>query len=172
MTERWMPVVGWEGWYEVSDRGRVRSIPRSIVRSNGWPQTFRGKVLSPGSVGKAGHVAVGLWKGGKIVSRSIHLLVLTAFVGPRPNGMQACHNNGVPDDNRLENLRWDTPSANSYDRVKHGHDRLANRTHCNNGHEFTPENTILRISEGSGRRCRTCRTAYSREYKQRRKATQ
>lgn len=47
-------------------------------------------------------------------------LVLLAFIGSCPEGMQACHNNGNSFDNRLENLRWDTPKENQRDRVKHG----------------------------------------------------
>jgi hypothetical protein len=50
----------------------------------------------------------------------VHRLVLEAFVGPCPAGMEACHNNGVRTDNRLENLRWDTRSANCRDRIRHG----------------------------------------------------
>ena len=50
----------------------------------------------------------------------IHNLVLLAFVGPCPKGQTACHNNGVPKDNRLSNLRWDTVSNNMKDKVRHG----------------------------------------------------
>ena len=56
----------------------------------------------------------------KRTSRPIHWLVLEAFVGPRPKGMLGCHNNGSKKDNRISNLRWDTPQANADDRVKHG----------------------------------------------------
>lgn len=52
--------------------------------------------------------------------RYVHRLVLEAFVGPCPEGMQCCHKNGDPTDNRLENLRWDTASANHLDKRKHG----------------------------------------------------
>lgn len=50
----------------------------------------------------------------------VHRLVLLAFVGPCPEGMEACHNNGDRRDNRLENLRWDTRRKNIQDREKHG----------------------------------------------------
>lgn len=52
--------------------------------------------------------------------RQIHHLVLLAFVGPRPNGMLACHNDGVKTNNAAANLRWDTPSANCADTLLHG----------------------------------------------------
>jgi hypothetical protein len=61
-----------------------------------------------------------LWKNKICTAVSIHVLVLTAFVSPRPSGMVACHNNGNRSDNRVENLRWDTLASNSADRYLHG----------------------------------------------------
>lgn len=57
----------------------------------------------------------------KPLQAGVHRLVLEAFCGPK-EGMYACHNNGNPADNRLENLRWDTPSGNQADKVIHGTD--------------------------------------------------
>lgn len=57
----------------------------------------------------------------------VHSAMLTVFVGPRPRGMYACHNNGNPADNRLSNLRWDTPASNVYDRKTHGTDNSGSR---------------------------------------------
>lgn len=48
------------------------------------------------------------------------MLVLESFVGPRPSGMYCCHNDGNPQNNHVDNLRWDTPKGNSADRYKHG----------------------------------------------------
>lgn len=50
----------------------------------------------------------------------IHVVILTTFVGPRPSGMEGCHINGDPADNRLENLRWDTHASNMQDAIRHG----------------------------------------------------
>jgi len=52
--------------------------------------------------------------------RSVHAVILEAFVGPRPVGCEGCHNNNDPADNRLENLRWDTPKNNCVDRAANG----------------------------------------------------
>jgi len=57
---------------------------------------------------------------GKKNYRKVHRLILETYIGPCPEGMEACHNNGIRSDNRLENLRWDTKSNNQRDSVVHG----------------------------------------------------
>jgi HNH endonuclease len=59
----------------------------------------------------------------------VSTLVMTAFVGPCPDGMQACHENGIRDDNRPSNLRWDTPKGNLDDMVRHGTRMYGERNH-------------------------------------------
>lgn len=102
-----------------------------------------------------GYRAVKLSKLGVKQSKRIHTVVLEAFVGPRPNGMVACHSNGIQDDLRLENLRWDTQTNNMFDEVAHGTHHNASKTHCKRGHEFTVANTYLNPTSG-GRQCRQC----------------
>jgi len=77
------------------------------------------KVLKAGRCG-AGYLFVVLRRDGRSRPRMIHRLVLETYVGPCPDGMECCHNNGDRDDNRLENLRWDTRKANRADSQKHG----------------------------------------------------
>lgn len=155
--EKWIAVPKYEGLYEVSDRGRVRSLDR--IDSRGWRR--KGKVLSPRRH-RNGHLRVDLWKNGKGREMSVHRLVLLAFIGPCPKGMEACHWNDIPDDNRLQNLRWDDRSANLHDSVRNGSHHNANRTHCPQGHEYTPENTYVYPS--GNRRCRECRRIWNREH--------
>ena len=90
--------------------------------------------------------------------------VLEAFVGPCPPGLEACHGNDVADDNRLENLRWDTRTENQLDRVRNGIHPGANKTHCKRGHEYTPENTMIqrKANGNTGRVCRECDRARRR----------
>ena len=150
IEERWLPVVGYEGLYEVSDQGRVRSMDR--VDSCGRHRKTR--VLKLNKNG-SGHYQVRLYRNGRSESYSyVHRLVLEAFVGPCPEGMVGCHLDDVKEHNMLENLRWDTPSSNRFDAVRNGKDSNANKTHCKYGHEFTPENT--RYCKNGGRACREC----------------
>lgn len=58
--------------------------------------------------------------GGRDEFRTVHSLVMLAFVGPLPDGWEVCHRNGVATDNRLVNLRYDTPRGNYADKVRHG----------------------------------------------------
>lgn len=122
-NEEWAPVSGFETAYEVSTQGRVRSKDRVVEDT--MPSGVTRKRIKFGTVLRPlrhtnGYVRVTLWRSGVAYNRFIHALVLTAFAGARPSGRQACHNNGDKTDNRLINLRWDTPSANQADRVKHG----------------------------------------------------
>lgn len=120
MQEVWKPVPGYEGLYEVSDEGRVRSLDRDVTQTSrrGALYTLRkkGKLLRPGRM-PSGHLSVALGRGN---SQCVHRLVLLAFVGPAPDKHECCHNNGNPADNRLENLRWGTRSENIKDAIRHG----------------------------------------------------
>lgn len=118
MPERWLPVVGFEGQYEVSDHGRVRSLPRVQF----WRRTicgkliegerhFSGKVLTP-TPKKAGHMHVQLGRANRFY---VHHLVLNAFVGPAPAGHECLHWDDEPSNNHLSNLRWGTRSENLAD---------------------------------------------------------
>lgn len=106
--EVWRPVLGFEGRYEVSNFGNVRSL------ISGTPKPLRPDLISQG------YLRVRLCVKGGCERRMIHRLVLESFVGARPDGCQACHNNGNRIDNRPENLRWDTQEANDRDRDIHG----------------------------------------------------
>lgn len=128
MTETWRAVPGFEGSYEVSDLGRVRSLDR-LIRSgrqtgaNGGLQMTRGRILKtpPNSFGYP-HTQLGRGN-----TRHVHTLVLLAFRGPAPDGMSGCHNDGDPCNNKLSNLRWDTQAENMRDRVRHNTHSIGER---------------------------------------------
>lgn len=117
-NEIWRPVLGFEGKYDVSNHGRVRSKKRHHYFGVAhW--SVRGKIRKLGFNGR-GYLFLSLWKNSKPYPRAIHRLVLESFVGPRPKGMTACHYDGVRTNNYLTNLRWDTLKANFSDRDRHG----------------------------------------------------
>lgn len=169
MTERWLSVPGWEDLYSVSDQGRVKSEHRVIVQSNGIRRVVRERILQP-APDSHGHLHVVLYRGGRGTTVKVHLLVLASFVGPRPPGLDGLHWDDVPDNNALLNLRYGSPSENRHDQVRNGGHHQANKTHCVNGHAFTPENTIVR--RNGNRDCRPCAYRRSAESYQRRKSTE
>lgn len=125
MSEEWRPVVGFEGSYEVSNCGRVRSVTRFEVyqrrdqysgRIISVKRRHAGTVLKPATTAD-GRRCVVLGRGN---TKLIHALVLAAFVGPRPEGADTCHNDGDPSNNHISNLRWDSRSANIADSMRHG----------------------------------------------------
>lgn len=119
MTEKWLPVAGFEGSYEVSDAGQVRSVDRLRRSGRGGLKMRRGRVLCQSDNGN-GYLTVNLSRDGRSRSHYVHRLVLMAFIGPCPNGMECCHRNSVRGDNSLNNLRWGTRAENSFDSVKRG----------------------------------------------------
>lgn len=129
-AERWADVPGYEGYYQVSDAGRVKSLKRTVPMRDGRTYRVGGKILRT-KPGPGGYTIVCLSKDGTEWGELLHRLVLAAFVGPCPPGMECCHEDGDPADNRLENLRWDTKTSNQQDRRKHGtwHDKTAARGH-------------------------------------------
>lgn len=158
-----MPVVGYEGIYEVSDHGRVRSLPR--IDAQGGRRKLR--IFKPSRMDAWGHRGIKVRRDGVVRSVYVHHLVLEAFVGPRPPGMIACHWNDVPDDNRLANLRWGTIRDNRLDMIRNGSDHNLNKTHCWRGHPFTEANT----RRYAGRRhCRECDHIYQAAYRARKAA--
>lgn len=156
LSEKWLPVLGWEGFYEVSDMGRVRSIERVVECSNGRKQPVKAKVLVGGRRAKNPYRFVALSSPGRErEQKNVSALVLEAFVGPRPAGQLARHLNDVKDDDRLENLAWGTVSENAYDRVNNGSDHNARKTHCANGHFYDKKNTYIKV-DSLGRTSRSC----------------
>lgn len=154
MTERWLPIPGYEGRYEISDQGRVKSLPRRTVKSNGVPLTVTEKIMKGWLV--KGYPTVALRRDGVTVTRQVHRLVLAAFVGPCPDGMEGCHNDGDPANNRLTNLRWDSSSENKRDTVRHGNHYSSRKTHCPLGHPLAHPNLIRSALRLGTRQCRAC----------------
>ena len=155
MSAEWRPVLGWEGLYEVSSTGRVRSLDRTTVTSAGVPKAYKGRELAPG-VNSSGRLTVILNRPGETKSRSVHRLVAEAFC--TGSGSVVRHLDDNPMNNNSWNLAWGSYSDNQYDRVCNGIYRngMTEWTHCRVGHEYTEENTYRPPSRPNQRNCRAC----------------
>lgn len=125
--------------YSVSNLGHVRNDKT-------------GKVLKPYVGDRAGHLRVDFPNGRFFV----HVLVAEAFIGTKPQGMEVCHNDNDPTNNRVENLRYGTRSSNVLD-------LRAVRSHCPQGHEYTESNSYY--SPEGWRSCKSCRRIARDEYR-------
>lgn len=157
--ERWLPIPGYEGRYEVSDLGSVRSFCRDPL----------GRLMKT-SLTSDGYPSVDLFAAdGTHKTMHVSWLVMRAFVGPRPRGEVVRHFDDDKLNNLLENLAYGTRSENEFDKTRNGHNPNANKTHCPRGHEYTPENTRLFVVTGKGRmgrKCRACHRMWVRQAKQ------
>lgn len=117
--EQWHEIPGFEGWYQVSDTGLVRSVQRLVIHSDGRKRVYPSVVLRQ-YTDDFGYAKVTLKRNGVDWRVHIHHLVALTFHGPRPEGLWVCHRDGVRTNNTPDNLRYDTPASNAADAVRHG----------------------------------------------------
>lgn len=155
MTESWKPIPGYEGWYEVSDHGRVRSLDRTT------PRKRSGRMIALSKDGK-GYFKVSLCKNGTEFTAKVHKLVAQTFL-PDPVGeLWVLHRNGDQQDNRAENLYWGTPSDNMKDSVAHRTHIEANKTHCPRHHQLSGLNLVPSQSRLGKRSCLACAKTHNK----------
>ena len=118
--EEWKDVHGYEGLYQVSNQGRVKRLPRNYSLNNNPAIYVPERILKPKHYHKCGHLAVTLCKNGKQINKTVHGLVLEAFVGQRPKGMDIRHLDSDPSNNKLDNLAYGTRAENCIDQSKLG----------------------------------------------------
>jgi len=129
MEEIWRPIINYEGLYEVSNYGKIKSFKYGKER------------ILKSKRNKSGHLTIALHKNSTPHYFYIHRLVLETFIGPCPKGMESCHNDGNPSNNFIDNLRYDTKSNNQRDRIKHGTDQKGS----NNNHSILTEEKVMGI---------------------------
>lgn len=141
----WKPVPGYEGFYEVSDSGQVKSLERTLICSDGRPKTVREKILKP-KTNKYGYLSLGLWRSGKRKDAVVHRLVASAFLENPNKYEQVNHKDGDKLNNNVSNLEW---CDNIYN-MKHAveHDLLSHQNgETHGGHILTEEN-VKEIRQG------------------------
>lgn len=150
--ERWLPIAGYEGLYDVSDLGRVRSLPRQTRTG-----LRGGQVLIP-RPDADGYLLVNLSRDGIKTTRKVHQLVAEAFLGPCPPGLEVCHNRpNSRDCAEAANLRYGTRSENIQQAVQEGTHWTGHRERCGQcGGEWTlradGQNRCMRCDRASQRR--------------------
>jgi hypothetical protein len=117
---QWREIPGWEGYYEVSNVGDVRSKERMVRREGARASLcrIRSRLMSANLV--HGHLHITLRRFRFRKCYYVHQLVMMAFVGPCPEGMECCHEDGDKTNNTLGNLRYDTRRSNAKDKLYHG----------------------------------------------------
>lgn len=118
--ETWKEIPEYEGLYEVSDLGRVRSMDREVIGKSGSVRKHKGRILKQTINKRDGRLQLNLSKDGKQYKKHPYVLVAQAFIGERPKGYDVCHIDGDLTNNKLTNIRFDTRSQNRIDNYRYG----------------------------------------------------
>lgn len=118
--EIWRDIPGYEGLYQASSLGRIKSLDRKQSDKFGKIYNYKSKILKPRAGKGDGRLAVVLSKNGVTKGFNVHSLIAESFLGTRPEGYFICHCDGNNQNNNIENLRYDTSSQNGIDIYRHG----------------------------------------------------
>ena len=111
--EIWKDIEGYEGLYQVSNEGRVKSVERVVMRCNGRPKTISERVLKPWLDKKGkGYFNIDLWKDNICKKFKLHRLIAKAFIPNPDNKEEIDHIDTDTRNNKIENLRWVTRTEN------------------------------------------------------------
>lgn len=116
--ENFIDIKGFEGYYEISNLGNVRSKERTVICSNGDLKPIKSRILSPGNNG-SGYLFVQLWLGNHSTRKYVHRLVAENFI-PNPNNLlEINHIDGNRSNNCVNNLEWCNRLYNERQKEKH-----------------------------------------------------
>lgn len=161
--DRWIGIPGFEGVYEISESGRVRSLDRRDAMG----RVKQGQFIRtpPGSSGYP--VATLTSRDGTKRTYLIHRLLMKAFTGPCPEGMEVRHLDGDRSHCELSNLAYGTHSENMRDKRLHGTDRYGLRDGCSKGHKYDVANLRVDLHPDGSLRERVCRRCDNERYQPR-----
>ena len=146
MEENWKDILDFEGYYQISDLGRVKSLAKTITRKNGVKVFMPEKILKP-TKANPGYFSLILCKENCRKTVRVHRLIAQAFIDNPKNKPEVNHINGIKTDNRIENLEWVTCSEN----IKHAFDTGLNKPQdvrgVKNGRCKLSEKQVLEIRE-------------------------
>lgn len=114
----WKDIKGYEGFYQISNTGLVKSVERKI--KNRWSYRILKPRVLKGKYDKDGYCLVDLSKNSSVTTLRVHRLVLETFLSVCPNDMECRHLDGIRTNNNLKNLAWGTKKENALDKKKHG----------------------------------------------------
>ena len=119
MNEIWKDIPNYEGYYQASSLGRVKSLERHIIYKDGRERTYPSAIIKDRDKQNTARI-VTLKKDNKGKTFKVHYLVMLAFVGERPEKYHICHIDGNYKNNNLKNLKYDTISENRIDNYRYG----------------------------------------------------
>jgi hypothetical protein len=130
-TEVWKDVKGYEGYYQVSSHGRVRSLDRHVRRCSETTRFAAGRIMRQfRNKPKGGYHTVNLRREGGCKTHYVHRMVCESFHGPCPEGMEASHADDIRHHNYPGNLSWQTHAENIRVRGINGGDTHGESNGC------------------------------------------